>query len=183
MSIEVIKTTSHSHLCGIRDLFRNVSNMLTRDESSKRLLSNDIKDLYHLIEQYRSHWFKPEVLLAYTISLIAQVDLKKAELLIRQLPSLYYAGLFGLLIRDIPLEFRHMSKLHICCCDVEYLAIHCSIFSDFAVDVDLHNSCINTLVIYFNVLCMLEKPQIERHVLEYLEENRVTVENLQIKFS
>lgn len=108
MNIEVIKLTAHMGM--LRDLFRNISNMLTRDESSKRLLSNDIKDLYHLIEQYRSPWFKPEVLLAYTINLIAQVDCKKAELLIRQLPSLYYAGLFGLLIHDMHLEFRHISK-------------------------------------------------------------------------
>ena len=47
----------------------------------------------------------------------------------------------------------------------------------------MNRSHIDNLVIYFNVLCMTEKSWIERHALEYLEKNKVTVENLQIKFS
>jgi len=117
------------------------------------------------------------------INLIAQVDLRKSESLIEQIKSLCFIGLFGLRISDKHLEFRHICKLYIYSCDVEYLTIYTSTFSDFAEDVEIKNSIINTLVIYFNVLCMTEKSWIERHVLEYLVKNKVTVDNLQIKFS
>lgn len=117
------------------------------------------------------------------INLIAQVDLRKAGSLIEQIKSLCFIGLFGLRIGDKHLEFRHICKLYIYSCDVEYLTIYTSTFSDFAVDIEIKNSIINTLDIYFNVLCMTEKPQIERQVLEYLKKNKVTVDNLQIKFS
>lgn len=181
MNIEIIKTNTHMN--PIRVLFRNMANMLTKEEINQRLSSNDIRELYHLIEQYRTPAFRSETMLAHVINLIAQVDMRKAESLIEQIKSLCFIGLFGLRISDKHLEFRHICKLYIYSCDVEYLTIYTSTFSDFAVDVDMTKSHINTLDIYFNVLCMTEKPQIERHVLEYLEKNKVTVENLQIKFS
>jgi hypothetical protein len=181
MNIKVIKTTSHMNI--IRELFRNITNMLTKEEVHQRILSDNIRELYHLIEQYRTPAFRSETMLAHVINLIAQVDMRKAESLIEQIKSLCFIGLFGLRISDKHLEFRHICKLYIYSCDVEYLTIYTSIFSDFAVDIEIKNSIINTLVIYFNVLCMTEKPQIERQVLEYLKKNKVTVDNLQIKFS
>lgn len=181
MSIEVIRPTAHRGVLG--DLFSNIYNMLTKEETNQRLSSNDIRELYRLIEQYRTPAFRSETMLAHLINLIAQVDMRKAEILIEQLNSLCFIGLFGLRISDKHLEFRHICKLYIYSCDVEYLTIYTSIFGDFAVDVEIKNSIIDNLVIYFNVLCMIEKPQIERHVLEYLEKNKVTVENLQVKFS
>lgn len=181
MNIEIIKTNTHMN--PIRVLFRNMANMLTKEEINQRLSSNDIRELYHLIEQYRTPAFRSETMLAHVINLIAQVDMRKAESLIEQIKSLCFIGLFGLRISDKHLEFRHICKLYIYSCDVEYLTIYTSTFSDFAVGVDMTKSHINTLDIYFNVLCMTEKPHIERHVLEYLEKNKVTVENLQIKFS
>lgn len=181
MNIKVIKTTSHMNI--IRELFRNITNMLTKEEINQRLSSNDIRELYRLIEQYRPSADRSETVLAYMINLIAQVDLRKAESLIEQIKSLCFIDLFGLRIRDKHLEFRHICKLYIYSCDVEYLTIHTSTFSDFAVGIEIKNSIINTLVIYFNVLCMTEKPRIERQVLEYLKKNKVTVKNLQIKFS
>lgn len=181
MNIEIIKTNTHMN--PIRVLFRNMANMLTKEEINQRLSSNDIRELYHLIEQYRTPAFRSETMLAHVINLIAQVDMRKAESLIEQIKSLYFIGLFGLRISDKHLEFRHICKLYIYSCDVEYLTIYTSIFGDFAVDVEIKNSIIDNLVIYFNVLCMTEKPQIERHVLEYLKKNKVTVKNIQIKFS
>lgn len=181
MNIKVIKTTSHLNI--IRELFRNITNMLTKEEVHQRILSDNIRELYRLVEQYRPSVYRSEVMLAHMINLIAQVDLRKAESLIEQLNSLCFIGLFGLRISDKHLEFRHICKLYIYSCDIEYLTIYTSTFGDFAVDIKIKNSIINTLVIYFNVLCMTEKPHIERHVLEYLEKNKVTVENLQIKFS
>ena len=181
MNIEIIKTNTHMN--PIRVLFRNMANMLTKEEINQRLSSNDIRELYHLIEQYRTPAFRSETMLAHVFNLIAQVDMRKAEILIEQLNSLCFIGLFGLRISDKHLEFRHICKLYIYSCDVEYLTIYTSTLSDFAVDVDMTKSHINNLDIYFNVLCMTEKPHIERHVLEYLEKNKVTVENLQIKFS
>lgn len=181
MNIEIIKTNTHMN--PIRVLFRNMANMLTKEEINQRLSSNDIRELYHLIEQYRTPAFRSETMLAHVINLIAQVDMRKAESLIEQIKSLCFIGLFGLRISDKHLEFRHICKLYIYSCDVEYLTIYTSTFSDFAVDVDMTKSHINTLDIYFNVLCMTEKPHIERHVLEYLEKNKVTVKNIQIKFS
>lgn len=165
------------------EYFRNITNMLTKEEINQRLSSNDIRELYRLIEQYRTPAFRSETMLAHVINLIAQVDLRKAESLIEQIKSLCFIGLFGLRISDKHLEFRHICKLYIYSCDVEYLTIYTSTFSDFAVDVDMTKSHINNLDIYFNVLCITEKPHIERHVLEYLEKNKVTVDNLQIKFS
>ena len=181
MNIEVIRPTAHRGVLG--DLFRNISNMLTKEEINQRLTSNDIRELYRLIEQYRTPAYRSETMLAHMINLIAQVDLRKSESLIEQLNSLCFIGLFGLRISDKHLEFRHICKLYIYSCDVEYLTIYTSTFSDFAVGVDITKSHINNLDIYFNVLCITEKPQIERQVLEYLEKNKVTVENLQIKFS
>lgn len=181
MNIKVIKTTSQVNI--IRELFRNISNMITKEEISQRLSSNDIRELYRLIEQYRPLVYRSETVLAHMINLIAQVELRKAESLIEQIKSLCFIGLFGLRISDKHLEFRHICKLYIYSCDVEYLTIYTSTFSDFAVDVDIIKSHSNNLDIYFNVLCMTEKPQIERQVLEYLEKNKVTVDNLQIKFS
>lgn len=181
MNIKVIKTTSHMNI--IRELFRNISNMLTKEEINQRLSSNDVRELYRLIEQYRTPAFRSETVLAHVINLIAQVDMRKAEILIEQLNSLCFIGLFGLRISDKHLEFRHICKLYIYSCDIEYLTIYTSTFSDFAVDVNMSKSHINNLDIYFNVLCMTEKPQIERHVLEYLKKNKVTVKNIQIKFS
>ena len=181
MNIEVIKTTSHMNI--IKELFRNITNMLTKEEVPQRILSDNIRELYRLIEQYRPQAYRSETVLAYMINLIAQVDLRKAESLIEQINHLCFIGLFGLRISDKHLEFRHICKLYIYSCDVEYLTIYTSTFSDFAVDVDIIKSHINNLDIHFNVLFMLEKPHIERHVLEYLEKNKVTVENLQIKFS
>lgn len=181
MNIEIINTDIHMNI--IRVSFRNMANMITKEEINWRLSLNDIKELYRLIEQYRPPAYRSETVLAHMINLIAQVDMRKAEILIEQLNSLCFIGLFGLRISDKHLEFRHICKLYIYSCDVEYLTIYTSIFSDFAVDIEIKNSIINTLVIYFNVLCMTEKSQIERHVLEYLEKNKVTVDNLQIKFS
>ena len=181
MNIKVIKTTTHMNI--IRELFRNITNMLTKEEINQRLSSNDIRELYRLIEQYRPPAYRSETVLAHMINLIAQVDLRKAESLIEQIKSLCFIGLFGLRISDKHLEFRHICKLYIYSCDVEYLTIYTSTFSDFVVDVDMTKSHINNLDIYFNVLCMTEKPQIERQVLEYLKKNRVTVKNIQIKFS
>lgn len=181
MNIKVIKTTSHMNI--IRELFRNITNMLTKEEVHQRILSDNIRELYRLIEQYRTPAFRSETVLAHVINLIAQVDMRKAESLIEQIKSLYFIGLFGLRISDKHLEFRHICKLYIYSCDIEYLTIYTSTFGDFAVDIEIKNSIINTLVIYFNVLCMTEKPQIERHVLEYLKKNKVTVKNIQIKFS
>lgn len=181
MSIEVIRPTAHRGV--LRDLFSNIFNMLTKEEVRQRILSDNIRKLYHLIEQYRTPAFRSEIMLAHVINLIAQVDMRKAESLIEQIKSLCFIGLFGLRISDKHLEFRHICKLYIYSCDVEYLTIYTSIFSDFAVDVDINRSHIDNLVIYFNVLCITKKPQIERHVLEYLEKNKVTVDNLQIKFS
>lgn len=181
MNIEIIKTNTHMN--PIRVLFRNMANMLTKEEINQRLSSNDIRELYHLIKQYRTPAFRSETMLAHVINLIAQVDMRKAESLIEQIKSLYFIGLFGLRISDKHLEFRHICKLYIYSCDVEYLTIYTSTFSDFAVDIEIKNSIINTLVIYFNVLCMTEKPQIERQVLEYLKKNKVTVKNIQLKFS
>lgn len=181
MNIKVIKTTSHMNI--IRELFRNITNMLTKEEVHQRILSDNIRELYHLIEQYRTPAYRSETMLAHMINLIAQVDMRKAEILIEQLNSLCFIGLFGLRISDKHLEFRHICKLYIYSCDVEYLTIYTSTFSDFAVGVDMSKSHINNLDIYFNVLCMTEKPQIERHVLEYLKKNKVTVKNIQIKFS
>lgn len=181
MNIKVIKTTSHMNI--IRELFRNITNMLTKEEINQRLSSNDIRELYRLIEQYRPPAYRSETMLAHMINLIAQVDMRKAEILIEQLNSLCFIGLFGLRISDKHLEFRHICKLYIYSCDIEYLTIYTSTFSDFAVVVDMSKSHINNLDIYFNVLCMTEKPQIERRVLEYLEKNKVTVKNIQIKFS
>lgn len=180
MNIEVIKTTSHTNL--LRDLFRNMTNMITKEEINQRLSSNNINDLYHLVEQYRTPVFNSEVLLAHFINLIAQIDLKKAEFLIRQIDYMPFAGLFGLRISDKHFEFRHVCKLYIYSCDIDCLTIHSAIFSDFAVDVEIKNSIIDNLVIYFNVLNMLNKSYIEECILEYLDENRVVVENLQIKF-
>ena len=181
MNIKVIKTTTHMNI--IRELFRNITNMLTKEEVHQRILSDNIRELYHLIEQYRTPAFRSETMLAHVINLIAQVDMRKAESLLEQIKSLYFIGLFGLRISDKHLEFRHICKLYIYSCDVEYLTIYTSTFSDFAVDVDMNRSHIDNLVIYFNVLCMTEKSWIERHALEYLEKNKVTVDNLQIKFS
>ena len=181
MNIEIIKTNTHMN--PIRVLFRNMANMITKEEINQRLSLNDIKELYRLIEQYRQPEYRGETVLAHMINLIAQVDLRKAESLIEQIKSLYFIGLFGLRICDKHLEFRHICKLYIYSCDVEYLTIYTSTFGDFVVDVDINRSHIDNLVIYFNVLCMLEKSWIERHVLEYLEKNKVTVDNLQIKFS
>lgn len=181
MSIEVIRPTAHRGVLG--DLFSNTSNMLTKEEINQRVSSNDIRELYRLIEQYRPLAYRRETVLAHMINLIAQVDLRKAESLIEQIKSLCFIGLFGLRISDKHLEFRHICKLYIYSCDVEYLTIYTSTFSDFAVDVDMSKSHINNLDIYFNVLCMTEKPQIERQILEYLKKNKVTVKNIQIKFS
>lgn len=179
MNIKVIKTTSHMNI--IRELFRNIINMLTKEEAHQRILSDDIRELYHLIEQYRTPVYGSETMLAHVINLIAQVDMRKAEILIEQLNSLYFIGLFGLRISDKHLEFRHMCKLYIYSCDIECLTIHCARFSDFVIDVAMNNSHINTLVIYLNSLSILDN--IEKSILEYLEKNKVTVENLQIKFS
>lgn len=181
MNIEIIKTNTHMN--PIRVLFRNMANMITKEEINQRLSLNDIKELYRLIEQYRPPAYRSETVLAHMINLVAQVDMRKAEILIEQLNSLCFIGLFGLRISDKHLEFRHICKLYIYSCDVEYLTIYTSTFSDFAVDVDMSKSHINNLDIYFNVLCMTEKPQIERQVLEYLKKNKVTVKNIQIKFS
>lgn len=181
MNIKVIKTTSHMNI--IRELFRNITNMLAKEEVRQRILSDNIRELYRLIEQYRPPAYRSETVLAHMINLIAQVDLRKSESLIEQIKSLCFIGLFGLRISDKHLEFRHICKLYIYSCDVEYLTIYTSTFGDFAVSVDMNRSHIDNLVIYFNVLYMTEKPQIERHVLEYLKKNKVTVKNLQIKFS
>lgn len=181
MSIEVIRPTAHIGV--LSNLFCNISNMLTKEEINQRLSSNDIRELYRLTEQYRPPADRSETVLAHMINLIAQVDLRKAESLIEQIKSLYFIGLFGLRISDKHLEFKHICKLYIYSCDVEYLTIYTSTFSDFAVDVDMSKSHINNLDIYFNVLCMTEKPRIERQVLEYLKKNKVTVKNIQIKFS
>jgi hypothetical protein len=83
MNIEVIETTPKMQ--PIRELFRNMINMLNKEEVRQKILSNNIKDLYHLIEQYRPAVYKSEALLAYIINLIAQLDMKKAELWIEQL--------------------------------------------------------------------------------------------------
>ena len=86
MNIEIIKTNTHMN--PIRVLFRNMANMLTKEEINQRLSSNDIRELYHLIEQYRTPAFRSETMLAHLINLIAQVDMRKAEILIEQLNSL-----------------------------------------------------------------------------------------------
>ena len=180
MNIEVIETTSKMQ--PIRELFQNMINMLNKEEVRQKILSNNIKDLYHLIEQYRPAVYKSEALLAYIINLIAQLDMKKAELWIEQLNLVRGAGLFGMRISDTCLEFKSMGKLYICYCDIEYIAIHCKIFSDFAVDIFIGDSHIKTLVIYFDVLCMLDKPELERCTFKYLEQHGVIVDDLQIKF-
>lgn len=88
MNIEIIKTNTHMN--PIRVLFRNMANMITKEEINQRLSLNDIRELYRLIEQYRTPAFRSETVLAHMINLIAQVDLRKAESLIEQIKSLYF---------------------------------------------------------------------------------------------
>ena len=181
MDIKLIKI--NKNMIVLQGLFNTMSRTLTKDEMQQLVFTDSLKALCSLIARYNSPVYRTKVVFAYLINLLAQVDMRKAEILIEQLNSLCFIGLFGLRISDKHLEFRHICKLYIYSCDVDYLTIYTSIFSDFAVDIEIKNSIINTLVIYINVLCMTEKPRIERQVLEYLEKNKVTVDNLQIKFS
>lgn len=88
MDIKLIKTTSHMNI--IRELFRNITNMLTKEEVHQRILSDNIRELYHLIEQYKTPAYRSETMLAHMINLIAQVDLRKSESLIEQIESLCF---------------------------------------------------------------------------------------------
>ena len=115
------------------------------------------------------------------INLIAKIDEKRAITLISQLPETDILGLYGLDIMGIPLRFIN-TKLRINECIIDHLSMHYDDYSDFRENFHMTYCTINTLDISLKLNQWQSKVLKEREIREMLNNARIAVDNLNIKF-
>lgn len=146
MDIKLIKINQNNKL--LQELFTNMSMKFTKDEMEQYIATDDIKELYYLVNKYGNPVYRKKVVFAYLINLIAQASLDRVSSLLNHMGSFPCIGLYGLHINST--IDCVASECFISYCNIETLKLRYKDFEDLKHYVEIKNSDIDVLEVTIN---------------------------------
>lgn len=179
MKVKVIKFKYNR--VHIQRFFELLSSEFNKDEIQELMMTVDISRLTSLIKKYKAPGISCHYTMSKLINFIAQIDERRAIILISQLSYTAIPGLYGLDIKGIPLNFIN-TLVRITNCNIDHISIHYDDYSDFRRNFQVSYSRINTLDISINLKQWQSDVHIKREIIEGLTSSQISSDNLKIKF-